>query len=87
MRHHYAVMLTHSLAMPHHLTWPPHISVSYHGQESGRGGGEYLQFAMSSLEKEIVERWTGNEPHTYRARIPRQANCTDLATSCVRIEK
>lgn len=49
--------------------------------------GRTWNSAMCLLEKGIIEGWTGNEPHTYRARVPRQANCTDLATSCVRTEK
>lgn len=49
--------------------------------------GRTCNSAMSSLEKEITEGWTGNEPHAYRARVPRQANYADLATSGVRIEK
>lgn len=43
---------------------------------------------MSSPD--ITEGWIRaerNEPHTYRTRVPRQANCMYLATSWVRIKK
>lgn len=36
--------------------------------------GSTCNSAMSSFEKEIIEGWTGNKPHTYRAQILRQAN-------------
>ena len=44
----------------------------------------------SSPEKEIIEGWMRseiNDPHSYRARLPRPANYMHLTTSCMKIKK